>query len=118
MRTDTCTRLAFLSLFGAVSTSLHGGPSIQFTYVPPIGSYQNITGVVSNASPATYGVALLINIFGIWWTKPTLASPITTLNSDGTFTADITTGGADSLDAYAQESPRKLSRLRIRTFRF
>jgi hypothetical protein len=80
-----------------------GSPSIDFTYVPPTGSYANLTGTVSGVSPSTYGVALFINVFGTYWTKPYLNQPITALAADGTFSADITTGGTSSLDAYAEQ---------------
>jgi len=85
------------------STLLVGSPSIIFTYVPPTGSYANVTGTVSGASPSTYGVALFINIFGTYWTKPYFAQPIVTLAGNGTFSASITTGGTGSLDAYAEQ---------------
>ena len=93
------------SLLYAVITApvFAGGPSIQFTYVPPTGSYANVTGQVTGVSPSTYGVALFINVFGTYWTKPYTVQPITALNTSGSFSASITTGGAYSLDAYAEQ---------------
>ena len=39
-------------------------------------------------------MAVYIYVYG-WWTKPYFAWPLTTIYSDGTWTTDITTGGAD-----------------------
>ena len=39
-----------------------------------------------------------IQIEGLgWWTKPTFAAPTVSINPDGTFTANVTTGGLDPL---------------------
>ena len=93
-----------VSVLVAASVSAEGQPSIQFTYVPPTGDqYSYVSGKVTGASPSTYGVALFINVFGTYWTKPTYLRPITPLASDGTFSANITTGGTGSLDAYAEQ---------------
>jgi hypothetical protein len=43
-------------------------------------------------------VAPYIQIEGLgWYTKPTFASPTVPINADGTFTANVTTGGIDGL---------------------
>lgn len=70
-------------------------PAIEFTYVPPYGdNYHNLEGIVYCVDPADYMVAVYIYVSG-WWTKPTWASPLTPIRSDGTWTCDITTGGND-----------------------
>ncbi len=73
-----------------------GLPTITFDYVPPIGSFQNLTGHVDCAAPADYAVAVYIYISG-WWTKPTFQSPTTPIQPDGSWATDITTGGSDQL---------------------
>jgi hypothetical protein len=71
--------------------------SVEFSSVPPYGSQNNLQGKVYGVNPANYRVAVFIYIDGVgWFTKPTCASPLTTIQPDGTWTADITTGGVDS----------------------
>jgi exo-beta-1,3-glucanase (GH17 family) len=71
-----------------------GPPHIEFTYVPPYGSFANLKGKVTGVNPSDYKVAVYIYVGG-WWTKPYWSSPLTTIQSDGTWTCDITTGGQD-----------------------
>jgi thrombospondin type 3 repeat protein len=71
--------------------------SVEFTSIPPYGSQSNLFGKVFGVNFASYRVAVLIYTDGGgWFSKPTCASLLTTIQSDGTWTADITTGGADS----------------------
>ncbi|MEM3526700.1 MAG: glycosyl hydrolase family 17 protein, partial [Candidatus Jordarchaeaceae archaeon] len=74
-----------------------GDPSIEFTYVPPYGSYNNLIGRVYHVRPADHKVVVYIKVDGNWWIKPYQASPLTVINSDGSWTCDITTGGNDAL---------------------
>lgn len=69
---------------------------IEFTYVPPFGSSDNLQGAVFGVDPDDYKVLVCICItpYG-WWTKPYADQPLTSLCSDGTWTCDITTGGQD-----------------------
>jgi len=71
-----------------------GDPMIEFTYVPPIGSYEYLEGQVSHVDANLSGVAVYIYVNG-WWTKPTWAKPITVIDCAGKFSTDITTGGID-----------------------
>jgi len=71
-----------------------GDPVIKFTYVPPLGSFEYLRGQVWHVNPADYKVAVYIYVSG-WWTKPTFANPLTTIQSDGSWITDITTGGID-----------------------
>ncbi len=79
-------------------------PRLEFTYVPPVGSTDNVWGRAMYFQPAAYRVALYIRVAGRWWSKPTAAQPVTALSSGGVFTIDYTTGGndetADRLTAY------------------
>jgi len=75
-----------------------GTPSIAFTSVPALGSTDSLNGRVLHVIPANFYVAVYIfvpNGEG-WWIKPTFATPDTTVNCDGTFSADVTTGGLDT----------------------
>jgi hypothetical protein len=71
-------------------------PTIAFDYVPPYGSDDNLRGHVTCVIPTDYKVAVYINVSG-WWTKPYYASPLTPIQSDGTWITDINTGGSDNL---------------------
>lgn len=69
-------------------------PAIEFTFVPPYGSFDNPEGRVECVDPTDYKVAVYIFVSG-WWTKPTFANPLTYIQPDGTWITDITTGGSD-----------------------
>jgi exo-beta-1,3-glucanase (GH17 family) len=72
-----------------------GTPTIEFTYVPAYGSFENLTGRVLHVWPADYKVALYIKVGGGWWTKPTFAHPLTDIRADGGWLNSIVTGGTD-----------------------
>jgi exo-beta-1,3-glucanase (GH17 family) len=71
-----------------------GDPTIEFTYIPPLGSFENLVGQVWHVDPSDHKVAVYIYVSG-WWTKPTFANPLTTIQVDGSWITDITTGGID-----------------------
>ncbi|MBI4861934.1 MAG: hypothetical protein HY815_17000 [Candidatus Riflebacteria bacterium] len=73
-----------------------GAPGIQFLTVPPTGSQAHLVGSVTNVDPATCGVAVYILVGGVWWTKPTYASPVTIIDKDFSWDCNIVTGGADA----------------------
>ncbi len=72
-----------------------GTPSIVFTSVPPIGSSNILKGQISHVAPTNFYVAVFIYVNGGFWTKPYYSTPETSINCDGTFSTDITTGGVD-----------------------
>jgi len=75
-------------------------PSILITNLPAYGSASLLAGVVLNANPATNAVAVYIYVPGYGWvTKPTCAQPLTTIQPDGSWSANVTTGGAGDLTA-------------------
>jgi len=78
----------------STSTAMRFPPRIVFTEVPPYGSFEDIHGLVEYADPAAYKVVVYIYV-AAWWTKPYLHAPLTDIQSDGTWTTDITTGGVD-----------------------
>ncbi len=71
-------------------------PSIFFTYKPPFDTYQDLQGQISCAQPSDYKVAIYVYDSG-WKNKPTLDSPLTSIQNDGTWTCDITTELYDSI---------------------
>jgi exo-beta-1,3-glucanase (GH17 family) len=73
-----------------------GVPEIEFVYVPPYGSLDDLRGQVWHLQPADYKVAVYIRVGSGWWTKPRWNAPLTSINCDGTWTCDITTGGNDT----------------------
>ncbi len=72
-----------------------GTPEIQYIYVPPYGSFDNLKGQIWHAEPDGYRVAVYIRVGSRWWTKPYYTIPLTNIECDGTWTCDITTGGID-----------------------
>jgi len=90
------TCLAAASIACASVTTLRAAASIEFTSVPPYGSFNNLQGKVHGVAPATNRIAVFIYVTGAgWFTKPSCGVPLTTIQPDGTWTADITTGGMD-----------------------
>jgi hypothetical protein len=74
-------------------------PGIHITAYPPLGTGGYASGTVGGVSLADYqGVAVYIKVAGGWWTKPTFDFPLTMLQSDGSWSANIATGG-DDVDA-------------------
>lgn|GEM_PF-319368 len=71
-------------------------PTLEFTYVPPYASFDDLQGRARCIEPADTKVAVYIYVSG-WWTKPYFDSPLTSIRVDGTWTCDITTGGTDPL---------------------
>jgi hypothetical protein len=90
--TSTLTITTWLPL----TTNHWCAPAVQFTYVPPYESFKDLQGRVNCVNPSSYKVAVYIFVSG-WWTKPYWDQPLTTIQSDGTWTCDITTGGTDQL---------------------
>jgi hypothetical protein len=73
-----------------------GAPTIIITNLPAHGSTNDLAGVVFNGTPGAYAVAVFIYVPGFGWvSKPTCAQPLSVIQSNGNWSADITTGGAD-----------------------
>lgn len=84
------------SLAQTMNSSAVENPSMEFISVPPYGSNDNLFGRVHNVDPNSHKVAVYIFIEGAgWWTKPTFAQPLTSIQPDSTWVVDITTGGSD-----------------------
>ena len=73
-------------------------PSIIITNLPAYGATNDLRGIVANVDTTAYSVAVFIYVPGYGWvSKPTCAQPLTTIQSNGSWSADITTGGSDTL---------------------
>jgi len=69
---------------------------IKITSVSAYGTSGYAKGKISGGKPADYdGVAVYILVGSGWWTKPYWGAGITRINSDGTWSAYIDTGGDD-----------------------
>lgn len=92
------TRFCWFLLACACAGLSQAGPALIITNLPPYGSMDNLGGIALEASPAACKVAVFIEVPGYGWvTKPTCAQPLTPIQPDGSWTADITTGGSDPL---------------------
>lgn len=72
-----------------------GRPTIVFTKVPRFRSFENLRGEVWHVRPPEYKVVVYILVSSRWWIKPFFNRPLTTIDCDGSWTTDITTGGID-----------------------
>ncbi|MCX6926467.1 MAG: glycoside hydrolase family 16 protein [Verrucomicrobia bacterium] len=82
-----------------LGTHLHFGlasPAIVLTNIPSFGPFEDLSGLVVDAAPAAHRVAVFIYAPGAgWWSKPYCDPQLTVIRPDGSWTADITTGGVD-----------------------
>ncbi|MCB9881208.1 MAG: hypothetical protein H6834_05410 [Planctomycetes bacterium] len=77
-------------------TPIAAAQSIQITSVPPWASPGLLTGQVTGVDPATHSVAIYIYMDGAgWWTKPSTSAASVPIRQDGTFSANVVTGGVD-----------------------
>ena len=92
-----CLIASLVALLGGCPwlEEVSGPPTIEFTYVPPIGSNENLRGKVSGVAALQNRVVVYIRVNDVWWVKPTLANPLTSISVTGSWVTDITTGGID-----------------------
>ena len=72
-----------------------GNPCVQITGVPPRGATGNVEGKVSGVVPYCNRIVVYIYVDNGWWIKPYYNVPLTTINDNGTWSANIVTGGDD-----------------------
>ena len=93
------SRLTGLLATGLAASSLNAAsarPLLLLTNIPAYGSTNPLAGETVGADPATTRVAAFVYVPGAgWWSKPTCAQPLTPLTADGSWSANIATGGAD-----------------------
>jgi len=70
-------------------------PTIQITNVPVFGAYGNLGGTISYGDPARQKVAIFIFVGGQWYSKPSCAEPLTSIQADGSWSANITPVASD-----------------------
>ena len=70
-------------------------PEITITSMPAYGSSGYIQGTTQCAAPASYRIAVYIYTTS-WWAKPYAASPLTAIQSDGSWSCNVTTGAGDT----------------------
>jgi hypothetical protein len=81
-----------------LACSCIAAPQILITNLPPYASFDDLAGVVSGANPASNAMAVFIYVPGYGWvSKPTCGQPLSLIHPDGSWSADITTGGSDQL---------------------
>ncbi|MFZ5895025.1 MAG: glycosyl hydrolase family 17 protein [Myxococcota bacterium] len=73
-----------------------GIPALSFDFVPPVGSTADLVGTACHIEPGKVRVAVYIRVSGKWWSKPYASSPSVSVNVEGGWTADVTTGGSDT----------------------
>ncbi len=84
-------------LFTQVFSAFAVSPAVLITNLPAYGTTGPLQGYVIGANPATQAVAVFIFVPGFGWvTKPTCAQPLTPIQPDGFWSANIVSGGSDS----------------------
>src|SRR5439155_12621147 len=83
-----------LQLIAASTLAATTKPALEFTAIPPFGSTSNLFGRALNVDPAGFRVAVYIFVAG-WYNKPLNSAPLTSIQTNGNWTCDITTGGND-----------------------
>lgn len=88
---------AMLVLALALAVPVRAARSLEFTHVPAFGQSadQVLSGRVHGGNAGSQRVALYIRVGDGWWTKPTFAQPLTAIQPDGSWSADIVTSGGD-----------------------
>ena len=78
-------------------------PAVIFTHVPAAGNGGIVTGTITGIDPAQYRLAIYIYVNGLF-NVPSDSAPLTAINSDGSWTCNISAGGmgarATEIDAY------------------
>jgi hypothetical protein len=91
-----CGLLFLFALFGSIEGNA-APPAILITNLPSYGSTEFLAGKVLSANPTQHAVAVYIYVPGYGWvTKPTCAQPLTPIKPDGSWRANIVSGGSDA----------------------
>ncbi len=73
-------------------------PYVEITNAPPFETAGLLKGFASCDAAGPCGVAVYINVNGGWWNKPNFANPISAIDTNGSWSCDVT--GASN-DVYA-----------------
>jgi exo-beta-1,3-glucanase (GH17 family) len=71
-----------------------GPPTLTIDPVQAWGE-DDLQGRVTGAGTLTHHVAVFLMVDGLWYTKPSFADPVVSVASDGSWSADVTTGPGD-----------------------
>ncbi len=93
----SANRLSAVSLVLFLCTTSVIAQSIRITSVPPHGVWNGyLAGTVEGVNPSAYSVVVYIYVPGAgWYPKPYFSPVCTTIQPDSTWSALVTTGGAD-----------------------
>jgi len=72
-------------------------PALEITYIPPIGSIEDLEGYAWHVIPDKYRVVVYIYVPNAngWWIKPSFDDPLTEIEDTGSWSCPIVTGGID-----------------------
>ncbi|MEK7096678.1 MAG: hypothetical protein AAB881_01895 [Patescibacteria group bacterium] len=80
-----------------ISITIDNQPlGVVFDHIPAIGANEALTGHITGIDPGRVALAVYIKVGGVWWSKPTAASPLTIPNNQGQWSCQIVTGGNDA----------------------
>src|SRR3569833_208448 len=84
-----------IGLFFAVCwAGLAGTPAVIITNLPAYGTTDTLKGYVIGANPATQAMAVFIYVPGYGWVNKPFCTPLLVpIQTDGSWSANITTGG-------------------------
>lgn len=92
---DTLPQSLTASALACVTKERCAAPEIEITTVPEYGTDQDVKGVVTGISPSEAAVCVYIFTNANWWGPKPAWDQTIPINDDGTWSADITTGGDD-----------------------
>ena len=95
--TSLCGIAGADSEFNAPVAATASDPTINIIHAPeyPNLGNEDLNGNVTGVATSDHRVAVYIRVGDLWWIKPYFASPLTTIDPDGAWTCDITTGEND-----------------------
>ena len=74
-----------------------GEPSIELVQVPDRGTDDDLLGFALGVATLSHRVAVLHEVDGAWYSKPSFADRAARVGSDGRFRVDVTTGPGDAM---------------------
>jgi len=83
-------------LFLNLPAQSQAAPSVVITNLPPFGTSGSLSGYVTNANITTNAVAAFILVGGGWYSKPYCSPQLTPIQSNGTWSVNITTSNSDT----------------------
>lgn len=97
-RQATTILLALAGVIGVAAQVHAQGPSIAITELPAFGACDVVRGRVTGVDPAAHRVATYLYVDGLgWFSKPSCVPPTVEIEPNGSFTADVCTGGIDEV---------------------